>query len=377
MTTINPGAAVRNRDMTAAWRHLDFVMVAFVVGTAAFGALMIYSATRHGEDPSAFIDKHALFLALGAGVMAVAATVDYRRLADVAPLLYLGGIALLGLVLSPLGTGKDDVGIQAWFDAGPFQLQPSEFVKLTTIITLAAYLGRLDEFRLRHMVVALTLVAVPIGLILLQPDLGTALVFVCIAMGVLVVGGVPARFLGGLIVAGVLAILAVFNSSALDDYQKDRLTSFVSPDQASAEAIYNTKASQTAIASGGFTGQGLFEGPQTKGGFVPVQETDFIFTVTGEELGFVGSMLLLLLLAGLMWRVFRTAQIARDPVGQLICVGVLSMLMFHVFENIGMALGIMPVTGIPLPLISYGGSSTLTTFAALGLVMNVHMRRFS
>ncbi len=150
----------------------------------------------------------------------------------------------------------------------------------------------------------------------------------------------------------------------------------MNPQTASAGAIYNTKAAQEAIASGGITGQGLFNGPQTKGGFVPEQQTDFIFTVPAEELGFAGAGLAILLLAGIVWRVWRTAQLARDRTGQLICVGVLCMLMFHIFENVGMNLGIMPVTGIPLPFFSYGGSSTITTFIALGLVLNVHMRRF-
>jgi len=192
-----------------------------------------------------------------------------------------------------------------------------------------------------------------------------------------VVGGVPTRYLVALMVVGVAGVIGILNSGQLDQYQKDRLTAFVSPDSASEKIIYNTRQAQTAIASGSVTGKGLFEGPQTKGGFVPEQQTDFIFTVAGEELGFVGSSVLILLLGGIAYRVWRTAHLARDETGRLMCVGVLCLLVFHVFENIGMNLGIMPVTGIPLPFVSYGGSSTITTFAAMGLVMNVHMRRFN
>jgi rod shape determining protein RodA len=375
MVAAAPGANIRNRDMTAAWRHVDFVLLAFVAGTVAFGALMIYSATRHAENPTEFIEKHALFVVIGVAVMAVASLLDYEKLSDLSAILYVGAVVALGLVLVP-GIGSVHNNIRAWYDLGPFQLQPAEIAKLATILALATYLGRLQEVRLRHLITALVMLAVPIGLILMQPDLGTALVFVFIGMGMMVVGGVPVRYLVGLVLIGVIGVAGILTSGTLDEYQTERLTSFVSPDQASAGAIYNTKAAQTAIASGGLTGQGLFEGPQTAGGFVPEQQTDFIFTVTGEELGFAGSALLIVLLGGIVWRVWRTAQIARDPVGRLICVGVLCMIMFHVFQNIGMSLGIMPVTGIPLPFVSYGGSATLTTFAALGLVMNVHMRRF-
>ena len=374
MIATSPQASLRNRDMTAAWRHVDFVLLAFVAGTIAFGALMIYSATRHGENPTEFIDKHVLFLAVGSGVMALAALVDYQKLSDWSAVIYGLSVLSLGAVLL---VGAERNSIKAWFEFGPIDLQPAEIAKLATILALATFLGRLQEVRLRHLVTALVMLGVPMGLILVQPDLGTALVFVFIGIGMLVVGGVPARYLVGLVLAGVIGVGAILTSGTLDEYQTERLTSFVAPDQASEGAIYNTKAAQTAIASGGLTGQGLFEGPQTTGGFVPEQQTDFIFTVTGEELGFVGSTVLIVLLAGIVWRVWRTAQIARDPVGRLICVGVLSMFMFHVFQNIGMSLGIMPVTGIPLPFVSYGGSATLTTFAALGLVLNVHMRRFS
>jgi rod shape determining protein RodA len=368
---------MRRRDMTAAWRHVDVVLVALIAFATAMGAVMIFSATKHKATPYSFIEKHVMFVAIGLVVMAIVAAIDYERIVDWAWTIYGGTVALLLLVLVP-GIGSIHNNIRAWFDIGPIQIQPAELAKLATILAVAAYLGRLDKpVTLRHVLTALAVIGIPMGLILLQPDLGTTLVFVGIAVGMLMVANVPARYLVALVFLGVLGTAAILNSNALDKYQRDRLTSFVNPQNASEAAIYNTRAAQQAIASGGLTGQGLFNGPQTKGGFVPEQQTDFIFTVPAEELGFAGAGLAILLLSGIVWRVWRTAQLARDRTGQLICVGVLCMFMFHIFENVGMNLGIMPVTGIPLPFFSYGGSSTITTFIALGLVLNVHMRRYN
>jgi len=376
MITMPTGHRLRNRDMTAAWRHVDISLCVLVALTSLFGLVMIYSATHH-RSGYGFVSKQLMFVAVGAGAMALMAAVDYQKLRDWSRLIYLGAIGALVLVLVP-GVGAVHKNIRAWFDIGPFQIQPAEFAKVATIIAVAAYLGSVvEEIRLKEVMVAMVMFAVPIGLILLQPDLGTALVYVVVAVGVLVVAGVPARMIAALVLIGVTGVVGILSSDTLDQYQKDRLTSFANPDQASEKVIYNTRQAQMAIASGSFTGKGLFDGPLTKGGSVPEQQTDFIFTVPGEELGFAGAGLLLLLEAGIVWRVWRTAQMARDPVGRLMCVGVLCMIVFHVFENVGMNLGMMPVTGIPLPFVSYGGSSTITAFAAMGLVMNVHMRRYA
>jgi rod shape determining protein RodA len=366
---------MRRRDMTAAWRHVDVVLCVLIACATLMGALMIYSATKHKAQPYAFIEKHAVFVVIGFAAMAIAAAIDYERIVDFAWLFYAGSI---GLLLAVLVLGSTHNGSKAWFDFGPLSLQPAELAKLAMILAIAAYLGRLEgPVSLRHVVVALVIMGIPMGLILLQPDLGTTLVFVGVGVGLLMVANVPTRYLVALVLVGVVGVVGILNSNTLDRYQRDRLTSFVNPNGSTSAATYNTKAAQEAIASGGITGQGLFEGPQTKGGFVPEQQTDFIFTVPAEELGFAGAGLAVLLLGGIAWRVFRTAKVARDSTGRLICVGVLCMLMFHIFENVGMNLGIMPVTGIPLPFFSYGGSSTITTFIALGLVLNVHMRRYT
>jgi rod shape determining protein RodA len=215
-------------------------------------------------------------------------------------------------------------------------------------------------------------------LIMLQPDLGTALVLLVITAGVLLIAGVQAKHLVGLVLVAVLGATVMLNSSFLAQYQKDRLTAFTQQDEGLlGGATYNTTQSKITIGAGGPLGEGLFQGSQTRLRNVPEQHTDFIFTAVGEQLGFVGSASLLALFSIIAWRVWRTAQLARDEFGMLVCVGVLSLFMFQIFENVGMTMGIMPVTGIPLPLVSYGGSSTIAEFLALGLVLNVHMRRFA
>jgi rod shape determining protein RodA len=273
-------------------------------------------------------------------------------------------------------------GAQAWFQIGAFQLQPAEFAKVAVILAVASLLaGREVPLRARWVAFALVLIGVPVALIMLQPDLGTALVFVAIALGMLLMAGARGRHIVVLVAVGVVGVVGILNSDLLEDYQRDRLANFLQPndpddlaDLQSSE--YNSDQSRAAIASGSIDGKGLFEGTQTRLGFVPEQHTDFIFTAVGEELGFVGSVTVLGLLALICVRIWRTAQIASDRLGMLICIGVLSMLVFQIFQNVGMAMGIMPITGITLPFMSYGGSSAIASWLAIGLVLNVHMRRF-
>ncbi|MEJ7844719.1 MAG: rod shape-determining protein RodA [Acidimicrobiales bacterium] len=373
-------------DPAAAWRHVDVMLLGAVAALAAVGALMVYSATRGpgGEEPlvTSFLMRQGGFVALGVVVGTVVAGVDYRRFVEVAPLAY--GAVMVGLfgVLSPLGSSQN--GTQAWFQVGSFQLQPSEFTKLALILGLAAVLAQFrDEVDLRRFGTCLGLAVLPLGLIMLQPDLGTAFVLVAITLGLLFVGGAQPRHLGALLLGGVIAVGVVVNSSMLEEYQRDRLTVFLAQDDSdvivggSQGEAYNLEQSKIAIGAGGFFGQGLFEGSQTRLSNVPEQHTDFIFTAVGEELGFVGAGSLLALYAVICWRIWRAAQLARDTFGTLVCVGVLAMFLFQLFQNVGMTMGIMPITGIPLPFVSYGGSSTIVAFAAIGLVVNVHARRFS
>ena len=377
-TTALPGRATYSgRDSAAPWRHLDVTLLGAVLAIAGLGVLMVYSASRNlGADEQFFLRRQAVFALVGAGVMALVATIDYRVFRDFAPLIYVGCVGTLVLVLSPLGSNRR--GAQAWFQLGGFQLQPSELAKVGLIVTIAAYAaahrGDLDG---RRLLVALGLAAVPMALINLQPDLGTVLVFAAIVMGTLLVAGARPRHMALLTLAGVIAVVAVLQFGVLKDYQKERLGAFLNPTENTERAAYNLNQSKIAIANGSLTGKGLFQGTQTKLSYVPEQHTDFIFTVVGEELGLVGSGLVLSLFALVVWRTWRAAALAKDLSGTVICVGVLAMLVFQVFENVGMTMGIMPITGIPLPFMSYGGSATIASFAAVGLVLNVHMRRFS
>ncbi|HVF75703.1 MAG TPA: rod shape-determining protein RodA [Acidimicrobiales bacterium] len=370
------------RTSTGPWAHVDFVLVVAVVLISALGTLMVYSATRRRleaegrVDPEYFLNRQLVFVVLGIAVMIGMTLVDYRVFRDRAALIYPATVALLFAVLTPLGSSSK--GSQAWFQLASFQFQPSEWAKIALIVCLAAYAslhrGDLDAQRLA-VVVGLT--AVPVGLIMLQPDLGTALVFLAILLGMLLVAGARPQHLGALALMGVAVVVVVLQLGILQDYQRERLTAFLDPTEDTQRSAYNLNQSKIAIAHGGLTGTGLFNGSQTNLSYVPEQHTDFIFTVVGEELGLAGSGLLLALFAVVIWRTWRAAALARDLSGTLVCVGVLAMFVFQIFENVGMTMGIMPITGIPLPFMSYGGSATLAGFAAVGLVLNVHMRRFS
>jgi rod shape determining protein RodA len=369
------------RNPAAAWRHVDFGLIIAVIGVACFGILMIYSASRDqlqasGIDPGYFAKRQAVFVAIGIAAMIITAAVDYRRLRDLAPAFYIGTVFVLLAVLSPVG--QKSRGSQAWFAIGSYQLEPSEFAKVALILSLAAFCALYKgKIRARHLVVVLALATVPLALIYKQPDLGTSLVLGAVLLTVLLVAGARGRHLVVLGLIGAVAVAGVLHFGVLKQYQKDRLTAFLDPTTNTQATAYNLDQSKIAISSGGVSGKGLFKGTQTNLSYVPEQHTDFIFTAVGEQLGLIGSAVLLALFVLIVWRIWRTAAIARDLLGALICTGVVAMLVFQVFENIGMTMGIMPIAGIPLPFMSYGGSAILASFAAVGLVLNVHMRRFS
>jgi rod shape determining protein RodA len=351
--------------------------VAATVALAVLGLLVVFSATRGPTAPYdvSFLVRQATFVALGVVAMVAVSVLDFRRVLDWAWVPYAIGIVGLLAVLSPLGSTIK--GAQRWFAVGPLTLQPSEFTKLALVIALSALLaawwGEVDVGRLLRL---LAVSGVPILLVVLQPDLGTALQFMALALVLLVVGGVRLRYLAVLAGIGLLLGGLVLTSDTLADYQQDRLTSFIDPTSDTAGTTYNQNQSVTAVASGGVWGQGLFQGPQTQLRFVPEQETDFIFTVVTEELGFLGGLVVLVLYGVVCWRIWRIAQLSRDAFGTLLAAGVLGIFVFQVFANVGMAMGIMPVTGIPLPLLSYGGSSALTMLTGVGLVLSVGMRRY-
>lgn len=385
-----PGVSHRRQGrVPGVWRHFDVVLALGAVLVGIFGCVMVYTATRDqlqatGVSPTYFVKKQAIFMVLGILVMVGVAAIDYRRLRDWALLIY--GFCVM-MLLAVYVVGHKSKGAQAWFQFGSYQLEPSEFAKIGLIIALGAYCasarGRLTG---RALFVVLVLAGIPFALIYKQPDLGSALVLAAVLVAVLLIGGASGRHLGLLGLLVVVLAVAVVHFGVLKAYQQARLTSFVNaPDQPNVAMLqteagateYNVAESKIAVSNGGITGQGLGRGTQTNLSYVPEQRTDFIFTAVGEQLGLVGSVVLLLLFLVVIWRTWRAATLARDTFGTLVCVGVLAMITFQVFENIGMAVGIMPVAGIPLPLMSYGGSSVIAIFAGLGLVLSVRMRRFT
>jgi rod shape determining protein RodA len=375
-------ASERPMAWRAPWRHLDPTVLLAACALAVLGLAAIYSSTfsslRAQGLPEALIMRRQLLgLGLGLAGMVAVMLVDYRRLQAWAPLGFAGVVLALGLVLTPVGSTTN--GAQSWFQLGPYQVQPSEYAKIGVIVALAALFGAGREPPgLRRLAAALAVVAVVCAEILLQPDFGTFMVFVAILFGMLLVGGVRLRWLLVLVLVGSIGVVGMFKLNMLKEYQKERLTAFVNPsaDEQGRGFTYNARQALIAIGSGGVDGKGYLRGTQTNLQYVPEQKTDFIFTVVGEELGFAGSMLLLALLALLVWRGLRIAAVARDPFGALLAAGAVCMLAFQAFVNIGMTIGIMPITGIPLPFVSYGGSSLVASFLAVGLLENVHMRRY-
>ena len=373
--------APRSRFDAPVLRDLDLWLVGATLAITALGVLMIYSSTRErlrleGVDELYFVKRQGVAILVGLAVMALLVAVDYRKLRDSSVFAYVATVVGLLAVLSPLG--ENARGSQAWFQLpGGFQLQPAELAKFGIIVAVAGYAnahrGEMDPWRLT---VTIGLAIVPIGLVMLQPDFGTAMVLGLVVITLLAVAGASVKHLLVLALLAVSFVVAVVNVGVLRQYQVDRLTSFVSQGSDTRNTTYTTEQSKNAIGNGGVAGRGFGNGSQTAGGFVPEQHTDFIFTAVGEEFGFQGSAALLALFAIVVWRTWRAALLARDFFGTLVCVGVLALFVFQIFENMGMTMGIMPVTGIPLPFMSYGGSSTVTDFACVGLVAGVAMRRF-
>ncbi len=362
-------------------RHLDPTLLLVTLMLCAYGAVMIFSATASkqeeaGLDPNVFLERQIAFLVGGALILLAVSVFDYRHLRGFAPVLY--GITLIALivVLTPLGEVVS--GARRWINLGFFQAQPSELAKIAVIVTAAAFLAeRKGDIRALDVAATLGIVAVPSILIYLEPDLGTMMVFVALLGALLLVGGAKLRHLTVLALIGATLVVGAIHFDALEDYQVQRITAFLDPNPDVRSVGYNLTQSKIAIGSGGVKGKGLqSEDSQTRLDYVPEQHTDFIFTAVGEQLGFLGSATLLGLFAFLIWRALRIAALSRDMFGTLVAAGIAALWSFQVFVNVGMTMGIMPITGIPLPFISYGGSSLLTNFVAVGLLLNIHMRRF-
>jgi rod shape determining protein RodA len=368
-------------DRTGTIRRVDWVLTAAVLALAGIGSLLVWSATRarqinSGGDPDTFLIRHLINLAIGVVLAVVVTRFDYRLLRVYTPLVYLASVLGLVLVLTPLG--KTINGSHSWIVVGGLSVQPSEFAKVALCAGLALLLAERREagigFGSVEVPQALGLAAVPIALVVLQPDLGSIMVLVAIVAGMMVVAAVPWRWLIGLATVAVVGAIVVVQAGMLSEYQVNRFAAFANPALDPRGVGYNANQARIAIGAGGLTGKGLFQGTQTSGQFVPEQHTDFIFTVAGEELGLVGAGLILLLFAVLFWRACAITRRADDLFGALVASGVICWFAFQTFENIGMTLGIMPVTGLPLPFVSYGGSAMFANMMAIGLLQNVHLR---
>jgi rod shape determining protein RodA len=371
-------------------RGYDWVLIASALALGLFGAVLVWAATRDvarasGGDPQAYLYRHLVNLVIAAGLMLAASRLDARLLRLFGPVVYLG--SLLGL-LAVFVVGSTVNGAHAWIRLGAgFELQPSEFMKLGMIVGMAVLFtqrarqrsGQREEDSTpssTDVLLAIALVALPLGLVMLQPDLGSAMVLGFAALGVLVAAGARARWTVGLLVLAVVVAVLAVKGGLLADYQLKRFTSFTHPHHDVQGAAYNVTQAHIAIANGGLFGTGLFNGPQTNGGFVPEQRTDFVFSVAAEEFGLFGGSIVIALFGVLCWRGLRIAASA-DRAGRLVAVGVVCWIAFQAFQNIGMNLGLTPVTGLPLPFVSYGGSSMFAQGLAIGLLQAIRRRASS
>ena len=357
----------------------DMTLVVTYLVISAVGLLMVYSATApglraRGLDPTAELKEQAIFVVIGFIAFGIASSIDLMELKGFVGPIYVISIALLVLVLSPLGESEGEA--QRWIDLGLIQFQPSEVAKIAVVLMLASALSFAEvPLSWKTTMRSVVIVGVPAGLIFLQPDLGTMLVFAFVLLVMLFVGGATLRQLGFLGLATVVGTVGIFQLNLVKQYQINRLTAFLDPAGSDLNLTYNQVQSEIAIGSGGLLGKGLFEGSQTNLRFVPVQASDFIFTAVGEQFGFIGSVLILALFGVLLFRLLIIARNARSRFSFLVVAGIAAMLAFHVFVNIGMTVRIMPVTGLPLPFMSSGGTVFVVMSAALGLAHSAWIRR--
>lgn len=381
-TTALRRSSVSRRVLFRRWSDLDLVLLGAVSVLCVLGCLLVWSATVNRDDLTAgdsraFLVKQVVNVVIGIGLLALVTATDHRWVRILAPVGYL--LALVGLVLV-LVMGSTVNGSRSWLMLGGLSIQPSEIAKLAVVVGMALVVAERSEGRWRDhigsvdVLLMLLVAAVPAVLILAQPDLGTMLVLTATVFGVIAASGAPRRWLVLLASGGVAMAAFAVVSGLLEEYQIDRFLAFTNPDLDPKGAGYNVEQARIAVGNGGLFGQGLFNGSQTRSGFVPEQHTDFVFTVAGEELGLVGALLIVGLLGVVLWRALRIAVRTDDVFGRIAAAGIACWIGFQAFQNIGMCLGIMPVTGVPLPFVSYGGSSMFAGMLAMGLLQNIHLR---
>jgi len=356
--------------------NLDFTLLFAVVFLCFYGLLILYSSTRlavtTGGDPYFFVKLQSLRILTGFLFLTIIIFIDYHNLERYSQLIYFGAIVLLAMVII---SGRLTYGARRWLVIGSFDFQPSEFAKIALIIFLADFLSKnklkFDNFF--YYLLPFIYTGLLILLVFMQPDLGTSLVYLAILIIMLFVAGIKIKFLVFTFLAGISSIPVIW--IFLKDYQKNRLILFLNPNLDPLGGGYNVIQSRIAIGSGGFLGNGIFSGLQSQLNFLPAQHTDFIFSVVGEELGFVGTTLLLGLYAIILWRGVKIALEARDLLGSLLATGVVSFLFFHIIVNIGMAMGMLPATGLPLPFLSYGGTFMISNLIVIGILLNVELHK--
>ena len=357
-------------------RNIDWVLMSVQVILTVAGCFVVFSAsrTRVVDDPYAFATRQVIFAIVAAFVMVVVMAFDYESWKERARFLYgLTIVVLVLLILLGVASGQDRIS----FDLGPFNVQPAELAKFTTLLMLAVYLAeeRSDEVSYPRFLGGLMIVGVPAVLVVVQPDLGSASVIISMAMGVLLVAGAKVRYIALISVLAIATVAAAFFGRLVDRYQITRLEALINPDGVDSDFTYQAENAMRAIGTGGVWGKGWLQGPLTNGRDIPVMWADFPFAAVGEQFGLVGCAAMLALFGVALIRIWRIAHLSRDLLGTYICAGVFTMLLWQIFQNVGMTLQIMPVTGLPLPFISYGGSSLIVYFAMFGLVQSVHMRR--
>ena len=379
----NSGLGNIKRSFADPGRNIDWVLMGAVGALSVIGLFLVFSATRprlisNGLDPYQFVQRQLIFLIIAIGVMAVVMWMDYVQLRGSAQALYAATMFLLLMVLV-IGGVKG--GAKLSFDIGPIALQPSELAKVVTLLMLAGFLADDDGERVPYerLIQSLFIVGAPAILVLAEPDLGSASVLIACAMGVLLVAGAEVKYIAFITGMGVLSGVAGVASGIVRSYQLKRITAFLRQNSDSADLqnlITQVKFAKRAVATGGFFGKGYLQGPLTNGRFIPVQSTDFVFSALGEQFGMLGCATVLGLFGVVLWRIYRIARIANEKLGVLVCAGVFTMILWQAFQNIGMTMGITPVSGVPLPFVSYGGSHTVAFAMMIGLVQSVHMRRF-
>jgi len=383
MSQIAARQRLYRRSRSSIFHGFDPVLTAAVGLLLFIGTLLVYAATRdwyahNGLDPQYYLKRHVVNIAIGALLAYGTTVIDYRLLRAYTPVVWGLGVIGLIIVLIP-GLGSEVNGAKAWIALpGGFQIQPAELAKISIIIGMSMILSERshdsDEPTSRDVLQALVIAGLPVLLILLQPDMGTVFIISASVVTIIAVSGSSTKWVVGLLLVAALGTFVATKSGVISDYQIKRLQTFVDPTADTQGTGYQLRQARITVGSGGLIGTGLFNGPQTNGRFVPEQQTDFIFTVAGEELGFLGSGLIVLLYLIILMRSFAIARRTNDPFGRLVTTGVIAWYAFQLFENIGMTLGLMPMTGVPLPFVSYGGSSMFATLIGFGLLQNVHAR---